>query len=323
MLWLPTASGPMPIGAQINGRLYAIDSDHLNTPRRLTNTQGQVVWQWLITGYGEVAPTTGATGYAFEAPQLGGSSNTSGSVYSEEVNFKLRYPGQVWDEETGLSYNLNRYYDAQGGRYIQADPIGLDGGWNRFGYVSGNPLNGIDPQGLYESSPWLRAWVPGQVSFDRGMTALENGNYGAAALSFGTMLGEQVLTAASFGVSRAAKPLGDACEAAAVQTTRVGRWMSQAELDAMKASGRVQESFSGTTHVATPTNASAFINQAKPGSVYVEFNVPSSSLRATNEGWSKIIGPNSLEGRLAGRKGLPLPQMPEATGIVHSATRIP
>ena len=137
VLWLPTASGPMPIAAQINGRLYAIDSDHLNTLRRLTNTQGQVVWQWLITGYGEVAPTTGATGYAFEAPQLGGSSNTSGNVYSEEVNFKLRYPGQVWDEETGLSYNLNRYYDGQAGRYVQSDPIGLEGGWNRFGYVGG------------------------------------------------------------------------------------------------------------------------------------------------------------------------------------------
>ncbi|RLJ38146.1 RHS repeat-associated core domain-containing protein [Acidovorax sp. 106] len=107
-------------------RYQVIDSERLS-PRRPTNTHGQVVWQWLITGDGEVAPTTGATGYAFEAPQLGGT-NTSGSVYSEEVNSKLRYSGQVWVEETGLSYNLNRYYDLQAGRYVQAVPIGLDGG---------------------------------------------------------------------------------------------------------------------------------------------------------------------------------------------------
>uniref|UniRef100_UPI002017D470 TreTu family toxin n=1 Tax=Chitinivorax sp. B TaxID=2502235 RepID=UPI002017D470 len=110
---------------------------------------------------------------------------------------------------------------------------------------------------------------------------------------------------------------------AAKETTRVGRWMSEAEHEAMKASGKVQESLSGTTHVANPADASAFMSQAKPGSVYIEFNVPTSSLKATNEGWAKVIGPNSLEGRLAARKGLPIPQMPEVTDIVHSATKLP
>lgn len=33
-------------------------------------------------------------------------------------------------------------------RYIQADPIGMDGGWNRFEYVGGNPLNATDSRGL-------------------------------------------------------------------------------------------------------------------------------------------------------------------------------
>ncbi|WP_416208900.1 RHS repeat-associated core domain-containing protein [Acidovorax sacchari] len=142
VIWLPTATGPMPVAAQINGRLYAIDADHLNTPRRLTNAQGQVVWQWLIAGFGEANPTTGATGYAQEGA-------ASGRSYGEAVRFDLRYPGQSWDEETGLSYNLHRYYDAGTGRYVQADPIGLEGGWNRFGYVEADPLNARDPDGLH------------------------------------------------------------------------------------------------------------------------------------------------------------------------------
>ncbi|OWG18565.1 hypothetical protein KDK82_2044 [Delftia sp. K82] len=130
----------MPIAAEINGRLYAIHTDHLNTPRRLTNQQGQVAWQWLISGFGEVRPTTGDRGYG---------QTVSGPSYAQAVKFDLRYPGQVFDEETGLSYNLHRYYDAATGRYIQADPIGLEGGWNRFGYVANNPLNDVDPQGLH------------------------------------------------------------------------------------------------------------------------------------------------------------------------------
>ena len=108
----------MPIAAEINGRLYAIHTDHLNTPRRLTNQQGQVAWQWLISGFGEVRPTTGDRGYG---------QTVSGPSYAQAVKFDLRYPGQVFDEETGLSYNLHRYYDAATGRYMQADPIGLAG----------------------------------------------------------------------------------------------------------------------------------------------------------------------------------------------------
>lgn len=142
VIYLPTASGPMPIAAQINGRLYAINTDHLNTPRRLTNTLGQVAWQWLITGFGEVPPTLGAKGYA-----INGIDN--GKVYSETVAFSLRYPGQQWDEETGLSYNLHRYYDQDSGRYIQFDPIGLEGGPNGYLYAEANPLTYTDPLGLW------------------------------------------------------------------------------------------------------------------------------------------------------------------------------
>uniref|UniRef100_A0A2G7T181 RHS repeat-associated core domain-containing protein n=1 Tax=Chryseobacterium sp. B5 TaxID=2050562 RepID=A0A2G7T181_9FLAO len=96
----------------------------------------------MISGFGEVRPTTGNRGYG---------QTVSGPSYAQAVKFDLRYPAQVFDEETGLSYNLHRYYDAATGRYIQADPIGLGGG-SRFGCVAGDPLGHADDEGLQRRS---------------------------------------------------------------------------------------------------------------------------------------------------------------------------
>jgi RHS repeat-associated protein len=59
-----------------------------------------------------------------------------------------RFPGQYYDAETGLHQNYFRDYEASIGRYVQRDPIGLDGGINVFGYVGGGPLYWADPEGL-------------------------------------------------------------------------------------------------------------------------------------------------------------------------------
>ena len=61
----------------------------------------------------------------------------------------LRFPGQYADDEAGNFYNYFRSYDPKiRGGYIQPDPIGLAGGWNRGVYVEGNPLSYSDPLGL-------------------------------------------------------------------------------------------------------------------------------------------------------------------------------
>jgi RHS repeat-associated protein len=142
-IYLPTASGPMPVAAIYGTKHYAIQSDHLNTPRRLIQSDGQVAWQWAYSAFGDEKPTTAKTRFA--NAEL---NQSFGSTTVPAVTFNLRYPGQYYDQESNLHYNYHRSYSATTGRYTQADPIGLDGGWNRFGYVGQNPLGFTDPSGL-------------------------------------------------------------------------------------------------------------------------------------------------------------------------------
>jgi RHS repeat-associated protein len=67
-------------------------------------------------------------------------------INTEAITNNLRSPGQYFNAETGLHYNLNRYYDPIIGRYLRTDPQG--DGLNLYAYVFSNPVNLIDPLGL-------------------------------------------------------------------------------------------------------------------------------------------------------------------------------
>ena len=94
---------------------------------------------------GDQCRTTG--GWRWDGKAFGDSAPTG------SVTVNLRLPGMYADQETGLYYNWNRYYDPRTGRYISSDPIGLRGGLNTYAYVSNNPLRWIDPTGLF-TTPW-------------------------------------------------------------------------------------------------------------------------------------------------------------------------
>lgn len=147
-LYLPTESGQAQlIGLYKGGRFYAVHTDHLGTPRQITDDTNKVVWQWAYSAFGENKPTG----------VLKATTNPKQAITNQPVLLKataptlatnLRFPGQYWDDEAKLSYNTFRSYQPSQGRYSQPDPIGQAGGWNRFGYVEGNPLGAIDPEGL-------------------------------------------------------------------------------------------------------------------------------------------------------------------------------
>jgi hypothetical protein len=96
-IYLPTADGPMPIAALIDGQMVAVHSDHLNTPRRLTDANGQVIWQWAYSAFGDEQPTVAANRFAKAetTPNLGTLGIT-------EIVFNLRGRGRYYDKESGL-----------------------------------------------------------------------------------------------------------------------------------------------------------------------------------------------------------------------------
>ena len=124
---------PDPASATNPPLVYFIHADHIDTPRLIVDKNNALRWRWLAEPFGTTAPENNPAGLGV-------------------FTFNLRFPGQYFDQGTGLNQNWFRDYDASLGRYAQSDPIGLNGGINTYAYVDGNPLSGIDPLGLFTTS---------------------------------------------------------------------------------------------------------------------------------------------------------------------------
>ncbi|EOG4088798.1 RHS repeat-associated core domain-containing protein [Acinetobacter baumannii] len=65
------------------------------------------------------------------------------------MTFNLRFLGQYYDVGTNQFYNHNRFYNPELGRYMEPDPIGLEGGLNPYAYAGSNPVMNVDSSGLF------------------------------------------------------------------------------------------------------------------------------------------------------------------------------
>ncbi|MEY9845235.1 RHS repeat-associated protein [Streptacidiphilus sp. BW17] len=110
---------------QIDRRFFAIVTDLVGSPTELLDpTSESVAWRATSTLWGSTTWPAASSTYT-----------------------PLRFPGQYFDPETRLHYNVNRYYDPETARYTSPDPLGLTPAPNPETYVE-NPHTWADPFGL-------------------------------------------------------------------------------------------------------------------------------------------------------------------------------
>ena len=158
----------------------------------LTDALGSVIAQLKQDQSVEVGYTYSPYGQTLKAGTESGNTSTANAT---------QYTGRENDGAQGgtgggeLYYYRARYYDPVLKRFISQDPIGLAGGANFYGYVGGNPISYIDPDGLLFMS--TVGGLQRGTTLDQAATLGAPGN-AAAVAGFGGAVGGG--TAAGVGI---------------------------------------------------------------------------------------------------------------------------
>ena len=90
---------------------------------------GQMWFSNRVTGYGAVP--------GYRPPALG---------FGGDIHDGSAWRGR-WSDVTGLTYLGARYYDAESGRFLSADPFGHGSDPGLYAFCHGDPINFFDPDG--------------------------------------------------------------------------------------------------------------------------------------------------------------------------------
>ncbi|MBQ7589898.1 MAG: RHS repeat-associated core domain-containing protein [Verrucomicrobia bacterium] len=62
---------------------------------------------------------------------------------------RFLFQGREYDYDTALYYFRARWYEPETGRWLSPDPIGISGGLNLYAFCGNDPVNFVDPMGLW------------------------------------------------------------------------------------------------------------------------------------------------------------------------------
>lgn len=117
--------GSLPLEQVSGSSVSWLHHDQLGSTRMVTNSSGSNVATYAYDSYGNVTATTGT------------------------ITNPLRFAGQYADSESGLYYLRARYYDPLTAQLLARNPV-MAITQASYAYASNNPLNRVDPRGLYD-----------------------------------------------------------------------------------------------------------------------------------------------------------------------------